>query len=428
MNVVIPYKKNPHQREFDADITTKFLLMTSGYGGGKTHGLLMKILKLSWLNRPYAGGLVVPTLAEYKKDVLPVLEDILHGARIGRHRLIDRCHYHKSDMTWAFPWNKRGKLYVVTAEKRIKGPNWAYCGINEATLIPFMRYREAIGRVRIKQARYRQIAASGTPEGISSEYYEHFVLNPMKGSRIIYGNTEDNLENLADDYVDQLKDSYDEIALAAYLKGLFVNMQGSQFYYALDPVKSYDKKLAEVEHEPVDVTMDFNVDPFVSTIWQKYWNEEMRWLEYHAFDQVVLKGAQTRDMANALKARGYTPDRTTIYPDPAGKARSTKGHPDIMILQNEGFKNIRTRSSAPEFRRRQLGVCNLLDKGRIKLNPDKCTELKRDLEAVEQDPVDFSKLKKNPKLTHASDGMDYYIDLVEPLSGLKPESRNVRIR
>ena len=48
--------------------------------------------------------------------------------------------------------------------------------------------------------------------------------------------------------------------------------------------------------------------------------------------------------------------------------------------------------------------------------------------AVEQDAVDFSKIKKNPKLTHASDGVDYMTDILIPFKGRKKSSSTQRIR
>lgn len=421
----IPYGtgKNKHQKEFDEDLTTKFLHLNSGYGGGKTFALVQKGLKLSYLNRPYPGGLVVPSFRDYKRDVLPIMEDVLDQAK-----LIDKCRYHKTDAYWQFPWTP-GKLYVASAETKLRGPNWAYALINEITLMPWERYREAVGRVRIKNTPNPQIASVGTPEGTASDLYEHFVLNPMERSRIIYGDTRDNAANLASDYIKSLMDSYDPIALKAYLMGLFINMNGHQFYYALDPNKNYDDTIVEDATAPVLVTMDFNVDPFCVSLWQRHWNKERDWVEYHAFGEIILQGGhQTEHMARALIERGYTPERTTIFPDPHGKSRSTQGNPDVVTLMHAGFKQIRTANVAPQFRRRQLGVNNLLDKARIKVNPKKCPWLKRDLEAVEQDPVDYSKLKKNPKLTHSSDGMDYMLDLLEPLSGAKPKSGSTRIR
>jgi len=84
------------------------------------------------------------------------------------------------------------------------------------------------------------------------------------------------------------------------------------------------------------------------------------------------------------------------------------------------------KAKAPGFRARQLCVNNLLDKARVKINPDKCKRLLKDWEAVEQNVADFSKIKDNPQLTHASDGTDYMFDLIFPLSGTKPISSNRR--
>src|SRR5690606_28031878 len=108
----IRYNKNAHQTEFDADLTSKFLALVAGYGGGKTYGLVMKALKLSWLNRPLRGGLVAPSIPEYKKDVLPVFEQIVED-----NRLTDLVDYHKTDKVWTMPWG--AKIEIATAEKRI---------------------------------------------------------------------------------------------------------------------------------------------------------------------------------------------------------------------------------------------------------------------------------------------------------------------
>ena len=88
---------------------------------------------------------------------------------------------------------------------------------------------------------------------------------------------------------------------------------------------------------------------------------------------------------------------------------------------------VKYRAKAPAFRARQLCVNNLFDKESIKVHPN-CKTLIRDLEAVEQDPKDFSKNKKNPKLTHASDTMDYMLTIEFPLSGKKPNMVSERIR
>jgi hypothetical protein len=429
-------KLNPHQREGLDDTKTKFLHLSTGFGGGKSYWCVQKAFQLSRLNRNMAGGCVVPSIADYKKDLLPLFEEILEVNKI-------KYRYHKTDKWFRFPWSK-GKLFIATAEKKIRGPNWAYALLNEVTLIEHERYKETIGRVRIKGAPCPQIASNGTPEGTSHWLYEQFVETPMKGSRIIYGDTRDNLDNLNEDYVTTLENSYDEIMLDAYLRGLFVNMKGNRFYYAYDPKKNDDKTVEQVEDQEVIVTLDYNVCPMVATLWNvmPILNKQgVPWIDSttgkpfyraYAFDQIVIDdGAEVHHMSRALYEYGLDPETTTIFPDPAGRNRNTavEGAKGINeVLKGLGWTKIRVKSSAPRFRTRQLAVCNLLSKGMIIINPIKCKALKRDLEAVEQDKATFEKIKTNPKLTHASDGMDYFVDIVFPLSGQKPNSGSIKIR
>jgi hypothetical protein len=82
-------------------------------------------------------------------------------------------------------------------------------------------------------------------------------------------------------------------------------------------------------------------------------------------------------------------------------------------MRRAGYE-VRMKNVAPRFRERQLNVNNRMEKGLIKINPTKCPKLKKDLLAVETDPVTMEKIKKNLKLTHASDAMDYLVDILRP--------------
>lgn len=437
MRYKIKYRRNAHQVDFHDDTISKFLHLNAGFGSGKSYGLAMKGIHLSQINKGLPGGCVVPTIADFKKDLLPIFEEILEVNRI-------RYRYHQTDKWFQFPWSK-GRMYVASAEKKIRGPNWAYALINEAGLIAHERYKETVGRVRIKGAPAPQIASSGTPEGIGNYLYEIFVETPMLGSRIIYGDTRNNLLNLSDDYVTTLENSYDAVMLDAYLRGLFVNMNGSRFYYAYDPKRNDDPLIEPKEGFETCVSLDYNVSPMVATLWQvvtlanksgvPLLDPQGKPIERaRAFDQIYIDdGADTQKMIRALKEyeheNGFTLDlaTTVVFPDPAGKNRSTQGAPDNAQLREAGF-TVRAKLAAPQFRKRQLAVCNLLAKGLIQLHPVKCKALKKDLEGVEQDKVTFEKIKTNPKLTHASDGMDYFVDLRFPFSGVKPDSKSFKYR
>ncbi len=380
----------------------------------------MKAIQLSRLNAPHHGGLVCPDFQEFKKDVLPEMELILQANNIPYK-------YHATDHYFKFPWTK-GKLYVVSADKKIRGPNWAYALINEVTLIQLKTYKEVIGRVRIKKAKFPQICSVGTPEGYASEYYDYFIENPnemMKDKlRIIYGDTDDNAENLHDFYLENLESAYDKKMIQTFRRGLWVNMADNMFYYSYEPRKNHDETLKREDYLQFHISMDFNVDPFCATVWG-YDGYSLQ-----GVDQIELKGNEgydTKNMITAMKARGYLPSNTIIYPDPAGRARSTKGPPDNKILRDAGYE-VRVKTVAPSFRMRQLNVNNLLDKSLIKFHPVKCKGIKKDLEAVEQNILTLEKDKENPSLTHFSDGLDYMCDILFPFSGNPKATTQQRIR
>jgi hypothetical protein len=384
--------------------------MTSGFGGGKTFGLLMKHLKLSKINKNVPGGIFVPTYTEFTRDVEPLMEQILIDNNIP-------IVYHQTKHTYRFPWTK-AKTYIITCETRIRGPNLGFCSINEPGLITYQRYKEILGRRRLPNVPVAQVNMAGTPEGTSHWLYEHCVLKKL--AKVIFGDTRANQKHLSETYIQELKDNYDSIMLQAYLEGKFVNMNGAMFYYAFTRSKNCDSQIKwnKEKHPtgPLICCMDFNVQRMTSTLWYDF-GEGPR-----AFDEIMIRdNADTNKMCVALKARGYTPDITTVFPDTSGKNRSTSnaGHGDIKILESHGY-TCRFKPKAPTFRERQLSVCNLMDKGQLKINDVTCPTLLRDCEGVEQDVASFEKIKDNPELTHASDGMDYMIDILYPLSGKKP--------
>jgi len=394
------------------------VFLSSGFGGGKSYALVMKHLKLHWLNKGFATGIFCPSVPEYKRDILPQMNDILYENDMYYGRDYT---YVKQDRAWYFNFAKlphRSKpepLYIFTCEARVRGPNLACASINEPGLILKERYDEILGRVRIKGAPYPQINLAGTWEGKANWLYERFYEYDGPDRKVIFGNTKDNAHNLREGYIEDLYANYDEQLAKAYIEGLPVSLTNRAFYYAFSRQTNCDSNLRRIPGLHCHIGMDFNVDFMTCTIWHIYDDSA------HCFDEIVLpKNQSTQKLCDALIARKYNPKDCTIYPDTAGKARDTRGNlTDIIILENNKF-GVRFKPRAPYFRDRQLNVCNLLDKGKLKINPTTCPTLLRDLEDVEQEVADYSKMKGNPKLTHASDGMDYMIDIKFPLSGTKP--------
>lgn len=409
-------KPTASQQEFFDDDKHRLLHFSGGYGSGKTTILCAKILKLSMLNKDVNGGLVFVDFTEYYKDLYPALASLLENNGIPFHE-------NKGKHTWEFPWTN-GKLFAATAKKKIRGPNWGYAGINELTLIPLIRYQEVISRVRVKTTKVPQIVSNGTPEGYDSEYHEYLIEKPPANTRVIYGSTRENADNMEAGYIASLESAFDSTMQSAYIDGQWVIMTGDRFYYNYKPDLNEDKSIVWDPRYHIDVTMDFNVDPMTCAMWQQTNTNRVQ-----AFDEIVLEGgSDTNKMAVALKQCGYTPDRVTIYPDPSGIARSTKGQPDITILEQHGFV-VEKRSTAPPMRRRQLNANNLFERRVVVVNPIACPWLAKDCRGVKLDKSTLEKDKKNPKMTHLSDGMDYYLDIKFPFSGTKPNTvRSSKVR
>ena len=148
---------------------------------------------------------------------------------------------------------------------------------------------------------------------------------------------------------------------------------------------------------------DFNVAAMTAVLACQYTDGTI-----HYFNEVVIKNSNTEEMARKMKA--IAPN-IEVYPDPAGKARSTTSNrSDFAILQDFGFL-IRAKKSHPSHIDR-LNALNrkLLDAtGNVTMTVDpKCVYLIKDLEQVQRDKkggIDKSKLE----LTHALDACSYAI-------------------
>lgn len=390
---------NPGQKAFAQDETTKLLMLCGGLGSGKSFALMMKMLRLSAINQDMAGGLLCPSLPEFKKDMLPLFLETLD-------RFVPGYRYHKTDKYFLFPWSN-APLYVFTAENDIKGPNLAYAGVNEFSSIKLQQIQQIIQRVRLKKAVCPQIAFVGTPE---DEYLwlEEFIdkQTKKKNLRLIECTTMDNKHNNAD-YVEILRDTLDEQQFKLFVLGQRIRLTKDSFYYAYD-TKLNDYECEEDEDALIYANLDFNVGNMTTTLAQiigKGINKQILF-----FKEIVLTdfGSDTEAMGNAIK-KLYHPSRLLLTVDASAKSRKTSGMSDVKILENQGFK-VRYKSVNPRMRKRQIMVNGLLSKRNILINPKTCPILKRDLLRVEQDKVTFEKMKDKPELTHASDTLDYLCD------------------
>lgn len=420
-DVEIVYEPLPHQQKFH-DAQKNKVYLSAGFGAGKTYSLVMHMFMLMNKNPGCAGGVMCPTLKMFKRDVLPTIRDICFDNDIP-------FSHNKSDHVFYFP-TTQSTVYVFHAEddgRSIRGPNLAFMCINEVSLCSQPSFYAALSRVRLKEAPFRQIAMSGTPEGFTW-VYDYFVEDQRDDTDFIFGNTRENIY-IAEDYVQTLIDSYDELMVEQYVEGKFVNLSGNRAAYAFDRRRHTQPYVDKVEDGEVWVSMDFNVNPMSATLWNRMGSNSKHILQ--AFDEIKLNGSNTWEMADVLKKK-VNPMReyVTIYPDPAGQSRSTKSKnkSDIDILKDCGFQNIKYRSRAPRVRD-ALNACNsLFSKDKIIISSKRCRNLIADLEQciIKQGTHDID--KSDPKRTHWLDGLKYMVDYEFPISGNYIRFREQRIR
>lgn len=385
------------------------VLMAAGLGSGKTHGLCRKALKLSAINRNCSGGILAPDFPSYKKDIEPELFSIIEDKlqmREGKH-----FKYNRSDKTWRFCWNKN-PIYIFTAEKPIAGPNLGWGLVNEFSLVPYDRLKEFLRRVRIKNVRVKQKGLYGTPEDVHG-WLEEFIETMEKQKekndlsfKMYNASTSENI-HIDSNYTSHLETMLDSQALKVFMDGQIVRLGGNYFYYAFSQ-KNVSESIVYEKDLPVCCTLDFNIGRMTTSFWHKIGHIA------HCFDELVLLGnSDTIEMAKAIKARFGT--NCILYMDASAKNRVRTGLSDLEYLRKEGFQNIRIKTSNPTFRDRQLLVNGKLERSEIMINP-KCKAVIKDLKSVKQLKSDFSKDKSVPELTHASDGLDYFIDYEFPFN------------
>jgi len=129
--------------------------------------------------------------------------------------------------------------------------------------------------------------------------------------------------------------------------------------------------------------------------------------EVYVFDEIGIQNSNTFELAKLMQLKGRG---LPVYPDPAGKARtsnSTKS--DHKILQEAGFTVIAKKAN-PTQKDRMNSLNRMLEdatgKHKLFINP-KCTKTIRDLELC---TLENGQMVKTETLSHFLDGLMYPIE------------------
>ena len=240
----------------------------------------------------------------------------------------------------------------------------------------------------------------GTPTGVQNHFYDLFVKGQSKGGD--YKSWQfTTLEGgfISEEEVENAKKNLDKRTFEQeYLASFLTAANRAAYNFSRDiHCKVMDKS------PRMFWGIDFGVASYMTAILMC----ENTAGEVYVFDEIGLQNSNTFELAKLMqeKAPGLP-----VYPDPAGKARtsnSTKS--DHMILQESGFTVI-SKKANPTQKDRLNALNKMLEdatgKHRLFVNP-KCKSLIRDLELC---TMENGQILKTETLSHFLDALCYPMD------------------
>lgn len=154
----------------------------------------------------------------------------------------------------------------------------------------------------------------------------------------VIGSSYENVSNLAPEFFDQLKASYEgtELGRQEIYADILSDARGrvySSFSAQVWPAGNIDPNVKDIGGD-ILVGIDFNVLPMSAVIAQRVVDE------CHVLDAIELKSSNTESLAAEIRKR-YPKRKIIACPDPAGNYRHTSqrvGQTDFAILRNAGFE------------------------------------------------------------------------------------------
>jgi hypothetical protein len=385
--------------------------MVAGYGAGKSHAAVLRIIKLALQYPAMDFGFIEPTYDLIRLIAFPRFEEILQKLEI-EYKL------NRSDATIKLENGSQIIFRSADNPERLVGFEVADAVIDEADTLRIDQARtvwvKMLGRCRQKKpdGRKNTLAAVSTPEGFGF-MYETWGKEKRKGYKLIKAPTSSN-KRLPAGYVDQLKATYSSAQLSAYLDGNFVNLNAGSVYH------EFDRKLNASNETimPDDVLhcgVDYNVTNMSAVI------HVIRGDIPHAVFEFT--GVfDTPTLSKILKEK-YHAHRILIYPDASGNARKSNNasESDHSIMRAYGLQ-VLVNSKNPFVKDRVLSFNKMINnQGERKyfVNPQYCPIL---VESLEKQAYDKNgEPDKKGGFDHIVDAAGYFVSYRYPVVNNRPQ-------
>lgn len=388
----------------------KFRAFVAGFGSGKTWVGSAGLCQHAWEFPRVNAGYFAPSYPMIRDIFYPTIEEVAEDWGL-------TARVKKADHEVALYSGRTYRTTIICRSmddpSKIVGFKIGKALVDELDVMKMnqaeIAWRKIIARMRQKAEGLRNgIDVTTTPEGFQFVYKQWVKeLRDKPALSSLYGmvqaSTYQNGQNLPDGYIESLRASYPPQLIAAYLKGLFVNLTSGAVYPEFDRVLNH----TDDEIKPGDVLhvgMDFNVLKMAAVI------HVVRDGKPHA----VAERTDVRDTPTmAAKLKEHFPGHSiVVYPDASGGNTSSKNasESDLSILRTAGF-TVKVNRSNPAIKDRvaSMNAMILNDKGerRLKVNTRNCPVY---TEALEQQAYDkYGDPDKTTGHDHVNDGGGYFI-------------------
>lgn len=196
---------------------------------------------------------------------------------------------------------------------------------NDKNYWPF--YAELRGRLgRLPHIPEKFIISATNPDSPSHPAYKYFIASKNPNRKVFYSKTSDN-PFLPPNYIDDLKQVYDEKESRRMLFGEWIEIKSETIYYSFSDEKNVIDKYEIKKDLPIIITCDFNIGigkPMSFALMQYH-----EWIDtFFVFNEFTIESANTLEMLENMYEEGvfHIDYNYIIHGDANGRARSTKSN------------------------------------------------------------------------------------------------------
>lgn len=375
---------------------SRYKVVVAGRRWGKTTLALIWLL-LSQFMPAERRWYIAPTYRQGRMIAFPLLKRLFRG--------LDSAKINESNLSIILNNGAEISIKGADNEDSLRGTSLAKVVLDEYAYMRPNVWQEIV--LPMLADTKGQAMFIGTPDGYTNGFYDIYSkgLNNDEDWRSWQFKTVEGGFVPADE-IEKMRGNMDERVFRQEFEATFETASNRCAYNF-----NRDKHITK-DYEPSKLIyfgVDYNVDYNTALLIHEYTDSTI-----HVSHEIRLSNSNTEELSKHMKKLAT---EVVVYPDPAGKARSTQSDKsDHQIMRDHGFK-IRARRSHPSHRAR-LNALNrkLLDangKVGVTISPN-CKWLIRDLEQCTRDKYGGID-KSDITLTHALDAVSYAIEYKFPV-------------